>query len=108
MLLDQHNVACISIITPQRQEHPFIVEVTFNFLSVVGLIKLEAGISASVLKPQVEGPKVSIIKDVIKPPVSSAVKLMEKYKVRQREICSLSISLKFYIHMDYQLWLDRP
>ncbi|XP_041806115.1 cilia- and flagella-associated protein 91 [Chelmon rostratus] len=50
-----------------------------------GLIKLEAGISASVLKPQVEGPKVSIIKDVIKPPVSSAVKLMEKYKALRKE-----------------------
>lgn len=74
---------------PQRQQCPFIAEVTFNFLSITGLLQLETGLSASVLKPQVKRhkPKVSTIKHAIKPPVSRVVKLMEKYKVKQKETC---------------------
>lgn len=49
----------------------------------VGLVKLEAGLSASVLVPKVKRtkPKVSNISDEIKPPMSRAEELMEKYKV---------------------------
>ncbi|XP_045909862.1 cilia- and flagella-associated protein 91 isoform X2 [Micropterus dolomieu] len=52
-----------------------------------GLLELEAGLSASVLKPQVKRPKpkVNISKDVIKPPVSRAVELMKKYKALREE-----------------------
>lgn len=79
-------------------------------MSIIGLLELEAGLSASVLKPWVKTPKpkVNIIKDATKPPSSRAIELMEKYKVKQKEACSLSISLKFYMHTDYQLWFHRP
>ncbi|XP_044072732.1 cilia- and flagella-associated protein 91 [Siniperca chuatsi] len=52
-----------------------------------GLLELEAGLSTSVLKLRVKRPKpkVSIIKDVIKPPVSRAVEVMKKYKALREE-----------------------
>uniref|UniRef100_A0A3Q3XD69 Cilia- and flagella-associated protein 91 n=1 Tax=Mola mola TaxID=94237 RepID=A0A3Q3XD69_MOLML len=47
-----------------------------------GLVKLEAHLSASILKPQVKRPKpkVNTIKDAIKSPVSEALKHMGEYK----------------------------
>lgn len=77
---------------------------------IIGLLELEAGLSASVLKPWVKTPKpkVNIIKDVIKPPSSRAVELMKHYKVKQKEAYSFSISLELYMHTDCQLWLHRP
>lgn len=79
--------------------------VIYDFLSIIGLLELEAGLSASVLKPGVKRPQPrgSISKNVIKPTVNKAVELMQKYKVKQ-EKCSL----KFYRHMNYQLWFHRP
>lgn len=65
---------------------------------IIGLLELEAGLSASVLTLQGKKPnrKVNTIKDVVKPPASRVVELMKKYKVKQRELlCSLSTLLKF-------------
>ncbi|XP_070771194.1 cilia- and flagella-associated protein 91 [Enoplosus armatus] len=52
-----------------------------------GLLELEAGLSASVLKPRVKRikPKVNIMKDAIKPPVNRAVELMKTYKALREE-----------------------
>ncbi|XP_040004302.1 cilia- and flagella-associated protein 91 isoform X2 [Xiphias gladius] len=53
-----------------------------------GLVELEAGLSASPLKPWVKRPKpeVNIIKDMVKPPVSRAEQqLMKKYKALREE-----------------------
>ncbi|XP_070832333.1 cilia- and flagella-associated protein 91 [Chaetodon trifascialis] len=63
-----------------------------------GLIKLEAGLSASVLKR----PKVSTVKDVIKPPVCSTAKLIEKYRaLRQEENKDVTEkSLRFLVKKD--------
>lgn len=55
-----------------------------NLLPIIGLLEIEAGLFASPPKRRVRRPKV---KDVIKPPVSKLVKVMEKYKVKQKEIC---------------------
>ncbi|XP_022596614.1 cilia- and flagella-associated protein 91 isoform X2 [Seriola dumerili] len=52
-----------------------------------GLQELEAGLSASVLKPWSKRPKpkVNIIKSMIQPPASRAVELMKKYKALREE-----------------------
>ncbi|KAM6978410.1 cilia- and flagella-associated protein 91 [Tautogolabrus adspersus] len=52
-----------------------------------GLHELEAGLYASALKPKVmrPKPKVKTTKEVIKPPVTKAVKLMQKYKAQTEE-----------------------
>ncbi|XP_070694504.1 cilia- and flagella-associated protein 91 [Pempheris klunzingeri] len=52
-----------------------------------GLQELEAGLSASVLKPQMKRPKpkVSTTKTVIKPPLSRAEQLVNKYQVLREE-----------------------
>ncbi|XP_037646327.1 cilia- and flagella-associated protein 91 isoform X1 [Sebastes umbrosus] len=52
-----------------------------------GLLELEAGLSASVLKPGVKRPQPrgSISKNVIKPTVNKAVELMQKYKALTEE-----------------------
>ncbi|KAK2905976.1 cilia- and flagella-associated protein 91 [Channa argus] len=52
-----------------------------------GLLELEAGLSASVLRPWVKRPKpkVHIIKDVIKTPVDKTLEVMKKYKALREE-----------------------
>ncbi|XP_029314996.1 cilia- and flagella-associated protein 91 isoform X2 [Cottoperca gobio] len=58
-------------------------ELKNNYLDTYeGLVELEAGLSASVLKPWVKilKPKVHIIKHEIKPPASKVVELMKTYK----------------------------
>ncbi|XP_051259441.1 cilia- and flagella-associated protein 91 [Dicentrarchus labrax] len=63
-----------------------------------GLLKLEAGLSATVLKPQVERPKVNTIKDVLKPRVNKAVELMEKYKsMKEKSEQAREKSLRFLV-----------
>lgn len=47
-------------------------------MSTTGLLKLEAGLSTSVLMPK-------IINHVIKSPVNRAVDLLKKYKVKQEK-----------------------
>ena len=81
---------------------------SFNLLSIIGLVELEAGISASVLKPlgKKTKPKARILKSMIKPPVCREVDLMMKYKVKQTELHP--ISSQFYKHIHYSLWLRRP
>ncbi|XP_040912924.1 cilia- and flagella-associated protein 91 [Toxotes jaculatrix] len=78
---------------PQTRRNTFIRSTCNNELkshyldTYEGLLELEAGLSASVLKPWVKTPKpkVNIIKDRIEPPVSREVKLMERYKALRKE-----------------------
>ncbi|XP_054471005.1 cilia- and flagella-associated protein 91 [Anoplopoma fimbria] len=50
-----------------------------------GLLEIEAGLSASVLKPWGKRHKPKVIKNVIRPPVNRAVELMKKYKALREE-----------------------
>ncbi|XP_073329946.1 cilia- and flagella-associated protein 91 isoform X2 [Pagrus major] len=63
-----------------------------------GLLKLEAGLSASVLKPQVKTPKqVETIRNVLKPSGSRAVELMMEYKALREEMNEQEKSLRFLV-----------
>ncbi|XP_018533773.2 LOW QUALITY PROTEIN: cilia- and flagella-associated protein 91 [Lates calcarifer] len=64
-----------------------------------GLQELEAGLSASVLKPLVKRPKPKV-KDRIQPPVSRAVEIMKKYKALREENEQAARSLRFLTKKD--------
>ncbi|XP_034549653.1 cilia- and flagella-associated protein 91 [Notolabrus celidotus] len=67
-----------------------------------GLQKLEAGLSASVLKPQVIKPKPQVkpVKEVVKAPVSRAVQLMTKYKMLREEQKQERAALRFQLRKE--------
>uniref|UniRef100_A0A8D3B493 Cilia- and flagella-associated protein 91 n=1 Tax=Scophthalmus maximus TaxID=52904 RepID=A0A8D3B493_SCOMX len=56
-----------------------------NFLSIIGLSELEAGLSASVRKPRMNRPKPkdNIIKERIQPPASRVLQRLEKYEEKE-------------------------
>lgn len=57
-------------------------------MSFIGLVKLEAGLCQSVVSPNVKKPKPkdNTTNDAIKCPVSKAVKRMQEYKVKQKDV----------------------
>uniref|UniRef100_A0A3B5B9X6 Cilia- and flagella-associated protein 91 n=1 Tax=Stegastes partitus TaxID=144197 RepID=A0A3B5B9X6_9TELE len=75
----------ISIKESQSHQYPLVVKAIFNCLSIVGLLALEAGLSASVHKSGVKGPKSKVVKPVNKQPVNRAIELLEKYKALREE-----------------------
>ncbi|XP_068184865.1 cilia- and flagella-associated protein 91 [Antennarius striatus] len=48
-----------------------------------GLLKLETGLSASILEPRVKKPQPKVSKDVNRPPASMTAKVMKTYKVNE-------------------------
>ncbi|XP_068614741.1 cilia- and flagella-associated protein 91-like [Brachionichthys hirsutus] len=49
-----------------------------------GLLKLEAGLSDSIREPQVKKPQPKVSREVIRPPPSAALKVMNKYEVSEK------------------------
>ncbi|KAI4805531.1 hypothetical protein KUCAC02_010136 [Chaenocephalus aceratus] len=97
-------------VSPQSRSDKFSNRITRNkefkshYLDTYeGLVELEAGISASVLKPLGEKPKpkASILKSMIKPPVCRRVDVMRKYKAlkegREQEECEQEKSSRFLL-----------
>ncbi|KAJ4933042.1 hypothetical protein JOQ06_029879 [Pogonophryne albipinna] len=97
-------------VSPQSRSDKFSNRITRNkefkshYLDTFeGLVELEAGISASVLKPlgKKKKPKASIFKSMIKPPVCRGVDVMRKYKAlkegREQEECGHEKSSRFLL-----------
>ncbi|XP_028991921.1 cilia- and flagella-associated protein 91 [Betta splendens] len=67
-----------------------------------GLLELEAGLSASVLRPSVKGPKPTGFnhipaRDVVKPRANEAIDLIKKYKALREEENERARSLRFLV-----------
>ncbi|XP_071332361.1 cilia- and flagella-associated protein 91 [Trachinotus anak] len=91
---------------PQTRRGTFTRSARYNELKThyldtyEGLLELEAGLSASVLKPWVKRPKpkVNIIKHEMQPPASRVVELMKKYKALREENETVTTkSLRFLV-----------
>lgn len=82
-----------------------------NFLSIIGLSELEAGLSASVRKPRMNRPKPkdNIIKERIQPPASRVLQRLEKYEVKDK-IAPIKNMTEVVdtVQLTEQLWLHRP